>query len=119
VILLFWTTDCVPCKRELIELEEVHSEYGERGLVVAAVCTDPENLDAVRTVVERLGISYPVLLDREARVAGRYGVTRFPTTVVVDRRARLAHREEGFGSSTLRALRARVEALLQLRGGTE
>ncbi len=82
VILNFWFTTCPPCRAEIPELARFHTAHPEVGLY--GLSTDrgmaPGRLKATSA---KLGINYPVLHDTTTEVARRYGVTSFPTTVVV------------------------------------
>ncbi len=112
VVLVFWTTTCSACKHEMVELKSLHDELGEGGLTVAAVCADPENMDAVRRVAEGLGLGYLVLLDGGGRVAERYSVRAFPTTIIVGPEGRIRFRREGHTSGVMRQIRDKVRGLL-------
>ncbi|MEQ1570231.1 MAG: TlpA disulfide reductase family protein [Myxococcota bacterium] len=82
VVLNFWFTTCPPCRREIPELSRFHQEHPEIPLfgVSTDVGMSPQRLAAES---RRLGITYPVLHDRRAEVAGLYGVDSFPTTLVI------------------------------------
>jgi peroxiredoxin len=56
-----------------------------------AVSQDEDGAAAVAPFVRELGLSFPVLLDREARVSGRYGVTGYPETFIIDRRGQVVN----------------------------
>ena len=113
VVLVFWTTTCSVCKGEMVELKELDRDLRSQGAVVAAVCADPEDLDAVRRIAEGLGLGYPVLLDRRGQVSADYGVRVFPTTVVVGPAGRVRLRREGYGPPVARQVRGRAESLLE------
>ena len=112
VVLVFWTTTCSACKREMVELTSLDDELGERGLTVAAVCADAENADAVRSIAEGLGLNYLVLLDGGGRVAETYGVRAFPTTVIVGPAGRVQLRREGYAPGVMRQIGDKVRGLL-------
>ena len=56
-----------------------------------------------------VGISYPVLLDREGSVAESYGVIGLPTTFLVDRDGRIV--EEIIGDMNRRSLSELLDPL--------
>jgi peroxiredoxin len=81
VLLNFWATWCPICWIEMLELEKAYREYQPLGLEVLAIAVD--NPDDVRTYTELQPLSYPVLLDPDGVVAGRFGVDALPTSVLV------------------------------------
>jgi peroxiredoxin len=49
-----------------------------------------ETPERIRAVVDRLGLSIAVALDREGLVAERYGAVSIPQTVIIDREGKVA-----------------------------
>ena len=57
VMISFWATWCVPCKRELDDLAKLYKTEKDKGLEVLAIATDgPETYSAIRGVVKRRAI---------------------------------------------------------------
>lgn len=85
VAIRFWADWCPSCRQEMTALEPVYHQYRDRGLVILAVnvMQPPET---VQPFVNKLGISYPVLLDRQGEVTRRYQVMGLPMTFIVDRK---------------------------------
>ena len=79
VLLNFWATWCAPCIAEMPALERIHQTFKDQGLMVVSVNVDTEAaLAQVRQMVEKKGISFPVLLDPTMQVTERYGLSGFP-----------------------------------------
>jgi cytochrome c biogenesis protein CcmG/thiol:disulfide interchange protein DsbE len=104
VVLVFWSTTCLPCKQELTDLQKYIDSEDGKSLVVAGICTDPENLGTAKTLIESLGIKYPIALDKDGTVAERYGVKGYPTTVVIDRQGAIVLQRAGYGAADKRAI---------------
>jgi cytochrome c biogenesis protein CcmG/thiol:disulfide interchange protein DsbE len=82
IVLNFWFTSCGPCRAEIPELARFHKGHPEVPLYGVSVDrTSPVRLMAL---AGQLGVNYPVLLDAASEVAERYGVSLFPTTVVIE-----------------------------------
>jgi len=82
VVLNFWFTSCPPCRREIPELSAfaaAHPDVPLVGISVDQQLSGPR----LRAQSQRLGVDYTVLHDPEMRVAGDYGVSVYPTTVLV------------------------------------
>ncbi len=109
VALRFWADWCPFCKTEMQEIEPIYQSHGPKGLEILAINVRQDRAKAQR-FVDRLGISYPVLLDPSGQVAQAYGVIGLPTTVLIDRQGRVATKVLGESSPTL--FRKLVEDLL-------
>lgn len=94
VAIRFWADWCPYCREEMQGLEPVYRQYRDRGLIILAVnvLQPPET---VRPFVDRLGISYEILLDRQGEVMRGYGVMGLPMTFIVDRQGAIRARIVG------------------------
>ena len=81
VVLNFWATWCPPCKEELPSLQTLH-EIGGGDPVVIGINVR-ETASRVRRYLSSTGISFPVVLDPQAELARHFGVTAFPTTLLI------------------------------------
>ncbi|MFM7025511.1 MAG: TlpA family protein disulfide reductase [Limnohabitans sp.] len=81
VVLNFWATWCPPCKEELPSLQTLHELGGGDPLVLGINVR--ETASRVRRYLDSTGIAFPVVLDPQAELARRLGVTAFPTTLLI------------------------------------
>lgn len=88
VLLNFWATWCAPCKEELPSLQTLHEMSGAQLQVLAINVR--ETASHVRRYLQATGLSLPVVLDGQGDLVRRWGVTVYPTTVLIaaDGRAR-------------------------------
>ena len=93
VVLNFWATWCPPCKEELPSLQTLHELGGGNPLVIGINVR--ETATRVRRYVESTGLGFPVVLDPQAELAKRYGVTAFPTTLLIGPDGRIRWRVVG------------------------
>lgn len=94
LVVNFWATWCPPCREELPALARLQDGLAGQGLLVLAVSVDARPAAAARYAHQR-GLALTVLGDPREEVARRFGVRAYPTTVVVDRAGRVAHRVVG------------------------
>ena len=85
LILNFWTTWCHYCERERVALETLYKRYKRDGLAILAVNLG-EPAEQVRTYVARHGLSFPHVVDPQARAEAAFGIQATPTNFLVDRR---------------------------------
>lgn len=84
VVIAFWSTWCSRCEEELTFLKE---SFGKRNdVVVLLVNQDSEKsvpLLRLRTLKEKLGITFPILLDEGLALWDGFGINALPTSVVI------------------------------------
>jgi peroxiredoxin len=121
VLLNFWATWCPPCVHEMPSMETLYQDLRAQGFVVLGVSldVDPGEPDAqgrsqgiVREYVERLGVTFPILLDPEGSVESVYNVSGLPTTYVIGRDGRIEGRIVGAREWDSEEYRGRIRDLL-------
>ncbi|SRR5579875_348742 len=109
VLLEFWASWCVPCRRELPVLEKLRREFSGAGLRVVGINVG-EDAAAVKKFLASQPLSYPVIpMDDSAELIAKLAVNSLPTTVLIDRQGRIASYEAGARGEA--ALRADLEKL--------
>jgi peroxiredoxin len=84
VMINFWATWCGYCKMEMPYIQQVYDEWQEKGLVLLAIDLG-EDADTVAKFIQEQGLSFPVLLDSDMKVATQYKVASLPTTLFIDK----------------------------------
>jgi peroxiredoxin len=83
VLLNFWATWCKPCTTEMPAMQTMYDRLRDKGFVVLAV-NELEDDEKVREHIRAYKHTFPVLMDRENRVANLYGVYGLPVSVFID-----------------------------------
>ena len=83
VLVNFWATWCKPCTTEMPAMQTTYDRLREQGFIVLAV-NELEDEAKVREHIRTYAHTFPVLLDRDNRVANMYGVFGLPVSVFVD-----------------------------------
>lgn len=97
VVVAFWSTWCSRCEEEMTFLRD---QFGARkDVAVLLVNQDSEkdvDLDLIRTVREKLRITFPVLLDEGLALWDHLGINALPTSMVVDKDGKITYIEANF-----------------------
>lgn len=110
-VINFWASWCGPCRKELPALADLARRDPE--LAVLAINVD-RDAAAARRFLGGQAPPFPVLLDPESGLAGRFDVLSMPTTLLVDASGTVVSRHEGWSEQAFADLQARIAAL---RGG--
>jgi cytochrome c biogenesis protein CcmG, thiol:disulfide interchange protein DsbE len=105
VVINFWASWCVPCRKEAPELARFDRELRGRVQLVGVDFQDAKH-DALAFVRE-FGWRFPSVRDPQGKLAARYRLIGLPTTYVLDRKGRIARSLTG--AQTYVKLRRAVE----------
>lgn len=97
VVLNFFNSTCVPCKREHPELVKFHAAQSGEGGVGAELFTvvNDDDEDAVREFFDENGGGWPIVRDDDSRIAVAFGVAKVPETWIVSPTGIVAERFAG------------------------
>jgi cytochrome c biogenesis protein CcmG/thiol:disulfide interchange protein DsbE len=88
VVLNFFASWCVPCKREAPVLEHVWRDYRSQGVVVLGIDTNDASNDA-RKFISAHGVTYPTVGGARYGLMAKYGLPGLPVTYVLNRQGRI------------------------------
>ncbi|HOW86298.1 MAG TPA: TlpA disulfide reductase family protein [Candidatus Aminicenantes bacterium] len=130
VLLDFWATYCVPCRKAMPHMQKLHESLkpaegqASGGLHVIGIALDAAGGKVVRPFYQKLKITYPLLADPPAAapaaglaatsgdVKKRYGVQEIPVVYVVDASGTITHAHVGATEAQMAELDAAVKALV-------
>ena len=81
VVLNFWATWCAPCKDELPTLQMLHDISDSQTVVLTINVREPTARAA--RYMQNTGMTFPVISDAKGELAKRWGVTVYPTTILI------------------------------------
>jgi thiol-disulfide isomerase/thioredoxin len=96
LVVNFFNPFCAPCAKEQPVLERDWRRLRAKGVQFVGIHYVggqwPKSLSAARSYLERMRVSYPVLEDRDSRLARAFAIQGIPSTVIGDRRGKLHFR---------------------------
>lgn len=112
VLVDFWATWCVTCKKSFPVLAELQEKYGPRGFVVVGVSVD-ERKSALKKYLEKNPAPFAVVHDAKGKLAETVNLELMPTSLIIgaDGKVRVIH--AGFeGDATRKKYVEEIEAAL-------
>ena len=93
----FWATWCVPCKKVMKYLDQYHQDYNEQGFKVLMINQDtPRSLAKVKSYVRAQDYQFFVGLDPSKTIARKLNGMVMPTLILVDKGGKVKWRHQGF-----------------------
>jgi len=91
----FWASWCVPCRRSFPWLDEMQAKYGDQGLVIIAINEDDSSADAT-DFLQSYPVRFEIIRDADGRLAQEFDVVAMPSSYIFDREGELVGRHLGF-----------------------
>ncbi len=94
VIVNFWATWCPPCRQEFPSMEKAYQQLQKDDIVMLAIDVG-EDGDTIFEFTADYPVTFPILMDMDAKITRQYGVIGLPTTYIIDPQGRLAYQVIG------------------------
>ena len=113
VVLNLWASWCLPCRSEMPAIEEAYQRYEDAGLIVVGLnMTSQDSESDARAFAQELGLTFPIVLDRDGSVQSRYQLLGLPSTYFIDRKGIIRSVVVG-GPMSEATVQSNIEDLLQ------
>ena len=113
IVLNFWATWCPPCRKEMPLLESTYKRYKDKGLVILGINYN-EDRERVLKFTQEMGVTFPIILDKELNLTRKYGVLALPATFFIDKKGII--RAQYKGEIVEEIIATKVEPLLSESG---
>ncbi len=115
VLMAFWASWCPRCMEELAFLQGLYTGNEDK-MVILAVNQETQNLSAshvakLKEDIETLGITFPVLLDKNLDVWKLYCINALPTSVILDQEGNVRFAEPNYYWASQKKIRKVLEDL--------
>ena len=109
VIMNFWASWCVECRKESDALEAVWRSYRDQGLIVLGV-DYLDNQTPAYAYLKSYNTTYPVGIDMQEQISRQYRITGVPETFFIDKKGVI--RKTVIQALTRQELDATIQSLL-------
>ena len=93
----FWATWCVPCKKVMKFLNEYHQEFEEEKFKVLMINTDsPRSVSKVKSYVRSQDYKFFIGMDPNKSISKKLNGLVMPTLILVDKGGEVVWRHQGY-----------------------
>ena len=110
VVLNFWFINCPPCRMEIPHLNKMTETYkGRDDVVFLAIALDEAY--ELKKFLKEMPFHYGIV-DAGRYISSQYGITSYPTHVVLDKTGKIIFHTSGYGFGTVPWLKKSIDAAL-------
>ena len=112
VLLNFWATWCPPCRAELARVEKDIIEKFKGQEFVFLPVSRGEKREDVAAFREKMGYSFPIGLDTDSSIYGKYAVTYIPRNFLIGKDGKVVLASVGYDEAEFAELVKTIEKQL-------
>ena len=129
VLLDFWATWCVPCRKAMPHMQKLHEKYKPEesdesgGLILLGISIDDKGNKVVKPFFNKLGYTYPMLADptegeddliRKAKdMKSVYKAQSIPVVYLIDSKGIIQHAHLGFKEKDIEDIENAINAITE------
>ena len=114
VLLDFWGTWCGPCVESVPDLRQLHKKYSQDPSFVLIGISSDRDEEVWREFTEKNKMVWLQYRDRDRRIQRAFGVSSFPTYVIIDHEGIVRHRSVGVSWSSSAGLDSAIKKQMKL-----
>lgn len=88
VLIDFWASWCVPCRKTIPSLKKIYSKYKSKGFEIYGISLDTDEYSWKKAVFEE-GIKWMQVLDKTGDTAAVWNVNYIPNTFLLDKTGKI------------------------------
>jgi len=113
VLIDFWASWCVPCKKSMPHLIDLYNTYKDTSFAIIGVNVDTD-LGKLQEFERAIGmdIPFPVIFDSGSKIPPLYSVDGMPTTVLVNKQGVIKYKEVGYDNDLKNKLDKTISELI-------
>ena len=110
----FWATWCVPCKKVMKYLNQYHEDYSNNNFKVLMINTDtPRSLGKVRGFIKSQNYSFYVGMDPNKVLSKKLNGMIMPTLILVDKGGVIKWRHQGYVAGEEIEIEKQIKQILE------
>ena len=95
IMIHFWADWCPHCRQEFPELQQVYDELKSKGFLIVGI-NSGQSFDHVIGIQQEFNLTFPMLVDEQAKIAEEYKVAGLPTSFFINEQGKIVATEVGW-----------------------
>jgi len=112
VVFIYFRLEQTRSFMALEEINNIRTKYGEKEVQFIGINAEKDKKDELLNKMDELNIDFPILLDLERDVYGSYGISVYPTTLIIDREGKFIYGLPGHALTYKMALEGHLKFIL-------
>ncbi len=101
VVISFFSTYCVPCLKEILELHQLAKKYP---VIKFFLVNFKEDKSKIEPYVRKYNVTLPVLVDKYGIIAKKYSVEALPKLLVINKKGKIIYIQNGYDDNLVKSL---------------
>ena len=113
VLVDFWASWCVPCKKEMAALEKLAEKYDTLTVVVVSIDA-PKDVQKAKTYVKSNKFRFVSLYDSDKGLASKLNMVNPPRTLILDNQGNIVLSHDGYEAGVEKVYENKIRSMLNL-----
>ncbi|QBN20449.1 TlpA family protein disulfide reductase [Flavobacterium nackdongense] len=112
VVLNFWFVECMPCRKEIPELNALVKKYTNENIVFLAISTSEKS--KILKFRTKTDFKYTIIpKEGNNKVIEDYAINSYPTHIIIDKESKVKFYAVGLNDQTIASLTKEIDSLLK------
>lgn len=82
----FWASWCKPCREEMPAIQALYNRFRDDGRFRMMMVLYKDDYEKASAYMKENNFQFPVMIDKDGKAAGMYGITGVPETYIIDKK---------------------------------
>ncbi len=110
VVINYWFIGCVPCLKEMPELNKLVEEYADKGVIFLAI-SRMDTKEQIEKFVQKKPFYYDIMADSKVLTENHF-IPLFPTNIIIDTNGTVVFGEIGYKETIYQEIKTALDRLI-------
>jgi peroxiredoxin len=112
VVINFWFVECMPCRKEIPELNSLVKKYKTKEVVFLGIADSEKT--KIAKFLQKTAFTYTIVpKDVKNKVLEDYAINSYPTHIIIDKDGNVRYYAAGFTENTIESITKMIDSLIK------